>query len=494
MPVATTSSGRALYDHASTAFIRNMPFEALLTTTKAIHTGQANDSQQLAEQFLILQITALCAIYAPNDPEQIKVRWQKWLQANSRPDDQDSLALSLQLQLEPTSFIASVWTQALRFYSNAPTIPSLKAKAPSEGTLSIVPETDTLLSALQLPAPVVEALILGALKIDEDIARSHVKPTKGIANGKSAKNVKGAQPGVQSARAVCEWLLSAHSDLTTKQVELSEADHIHLYDQHNRVLRLYSLDVLGLRQNEWEYAGEMVRCAKLMTEGQAEIEERAALLSEIIQAQASADTRVERLQAAKDRAKRIMSDQLEKKKQDAVKAQNSPSLRPPLKSNTAPIANPKKEEKHQRQQSGHQSKVSPPAEKYDQKPANGGKAVDLPGQHTLPIEQHQKRGSALPVSNRSGNDVRPSDTISSLRNLLNAWLRHFGGATGLAFALIAVLLTIRRGVVLLRSRMAPSASSINRARLSGSTAHATPDPNRGLIGTAWQKIVNTVRM
>lgn len=505
MPVATASSGRALYDHASTAFVHNMPLEALNTVHAAVQTGQAGTTQQLAEQFLVLQITALCAIYSPNDPAQLEARLQHWRQGPGR-EAQLPTELTEQLILPPERFFARMWTQSLRFYQSIPTVPSITSAVPDANATSITPTPEVLRSALQLPAAVIEALVLGALKVDEDLAR-HSSSSK--SNGKASTKGKDVPAGLQAARAMCEWVLSAYSSAGLDTI----ADRKHLHDQYGRVLRLYALELLGLRLQDWEYAREMVRCAKLITGDQREIDERTALLAEMAEAHNEAEARHDRRQAAKDKARRILQEQVEKRKLSASLGDLPSPKSAPI--SPSPVIPPTSHENKQREgktrSSSHSPLQSPSSEKSaemangTQKGQGKGSSQARSRSASAAMERSPTSSSSSPSASRrstinrssSGSgDLMPASMFASLRTILQAWLRRLGGAPAILLAVFAALMLARRVMRAAQGRVSVlgSAARPTTSRTALVSRQQRPAPESGFFSSAWRKMLDTVRM
>lgn len=520
MPVATSSSGRALYDHASTAFVHNMPLEALSTIQSAIQTGQAQSTQQLAEQFLVLQITALCAIYTPNDQDQLRSRIEHWQQSSGRdvrlPDE-----INQQLSLSPDQFFIHLWYHTLAYFDSCPSLKSIKSKAPSRNastksisTDSISPEAVS--AALQVPAGVIEALILGALKIDEDINRSTLH-VNGKMNGykKGDKN-KIVPQGLQSARSICEWVLSAYSASTG--LDQIKEERKHLRDQYGRTIRLYALDILALRLQEWEYSVQMVRCAKLITDDPIELQERETLLAELGEAQIQADARVDRHQAAKERARRILQQQVEKRKMSAsledLASQQAQKRTAQSQASNGKFSNGNANPKT-RSASNHSL---PPIEKdagdrdrtEAAKGAKSARASSSRSQSSSPTLERKEADIIKDITphptnetRRPGQVVNSSSAIASLRASLRTWIQHFGGVPAVLLALFAVFTISKRLIQFLQGRadrLTTRNTPTNRIASSGPQQRlalkqtGTPASQSGFISAIWTKLIDTVRM
>jgi len=518
MPVATSSSGKALYDHASTAFVHNMPLEALSTIQSAIQTGQAQSSQQLAEQFLVLQITALCAIYTPNDQDQLRSRIEHW-QQNSGRDVRLPKEISEQLTLPSNEFFIRLWYDTLAFFNSCPSLKSLKSKAPfrnsstkSISTDGISPEAVS--AALQVPAGVIEALVLGALKIDEDLNRS-TQQSNGKLNGhKKGEKAKNVPQGLQSARCICEWILSAYSASTG--LDQIKDERKHLRDQYGRTIRLYALDILALRLQEWEYSVQMVRCAKLITDDPIELQERETLLAELGDAQIQAEARVDRHQAAKERARKILQQQVEKRKMSAslddLASQQAQKRTAQSHSSNAKLSNGNANVRARSTSNNSLPSIEKEALNRDGMDTTmGGKstrASSSRSQSSSPTVEHKEADITKDLTPQSANEARRPDqlvnsssAIASLRASFRTWLHHFGGVPAVLLALFAVFTISRRIIRFLQgrtNRLAINAPS-NRIASAGHQRRAIthsgmPSSKQGFISSVWTKLIDTVRM
>ncbi|PWN32023.1 uncharacterized protein FA14DRAFT_162308 [Meira miltonrushii] len=520
MPVATSSSGRALYDHASTAFVHNMPLEALSTIQSAIQTGQAQSTQQLAEQFLVLQITALCAIYTPNDQDQLRSRIEHWQQSSGR-DVRLPNEISEQLSLPPDQFFVRLWYHTLAYFDSCPSLKSIKTKAPSRNTATKTISTDgippeAVSAALQVPAGVIEALILGALKIDEDVNRSTVQPNGKLNGHKKVDKTKSVPQGLQSARSICEWVLSAYSASTG--LDQVKEERKHLQDQYGRTIRLYALDILALRLQEWEYSVQMVRCAKLITDDPIELQERETLLAELGEAQIQAEARIDRHQAAKERARRILQQQVEKRKMSAslddLASQQAQKRTAQSQASNAKSTNGTANSKS-RTASNHSL---PPVEKdagnrdstEAAKGVKSARASSNRSQSSSPTIERKEADIIKDLAPQSGHEARrpgqvvnSASAIASFRATLRIWLQHFGGVPAVLLALFAIFSISRKLFQLLQGRADRLSNSTRSTRIASSGPQprlavkqsGTPaSQQQGFISAIWTKLTDTVRM
>lgn len=522
MPVATSSSGRTLYDHASTAFVHNIPLEALSTIHSAIQTGQAQSSRQLAEQFLVLQITALCAIYTPNDSDQLRSRIEHWQQSSGR-DVQLPEEIKVQLTLPPDQFFVQLWYHTLAYFDSCPSLISIKSKAPSASARNLAISTEAIpseaiLSALQVPAGVIEALVLGALKIDEDLNRNATQENGKLNGHKKGSKVKDVPKGLQSARAICEWILSAYSSAI--DIDQTKEEQRHLRDQYGRTIRLYALEILATRLQEWEYSVQMVRCAKLITDDPDEVREREALLADLGEAQIQAEARIDRHQIAKERARRILQQQVEKRKMSASLddlASQQAQKRTAQSQGSNRNLTGGDSNINSRPRSGSDHSVSPiekivengiRGRKEGAKDAKPPRSSSSHSHSSTPDVERKEANLTKDLTSqtddearRSANLVNTTSAIASLRASLRIWLQHFGGVPAVLLALFAVFTISRRIIHFLQGRAnrltinAPS----NRTAATGTyrrvvTQSGTPGSQQGYISLVWSKLKDTIRM
>lgn len=523
MPVATSSSGRALYDHASVAFVHNMPLEALNTIHSAIQSGQAQSTKSLAEQFSILQITAFCAIYSPNEETSLQSRIEHWQQGSGK-DKQLPKEVQDQLQLPPNQFFTRLWYRTLAFFHSCPSLPSIQSKVPEyKDKLTTISPPDSspelAASALQIPAGVVEALVLGALKIDEDVARNTSQSDKSNGYAKPDKR-KPIPQGLQSARAMCEWILSAYS--TTPGLD-NVHDRKHLRDQYGRATRLYALEILGIRLQEWEFAGQIVRCAKMITDDGTEVQEREALLAELGEAHQQAEAKLDRHQAAKERARKLLQAQVEKRKLSAsLDDLSSSQSKTTTRTNTAQT-NGNEKSRARTLSNGSLPSASLPTESGSSGGKSGsGREIRSPSSSNTSLEHDSSKSEKVRQVNGgvngtkdlnrqsryNGNTSREASNrnqsmIATLRASLEAWIQHFGGIPAVLLALFAFL-TISRKVaqfiqgrakkLTINDRQISASSTTNRRRTLLPSEVAGGQQNPGFISMFWTKVVDTVRM
>lgn len=606
MPAPTSGpTGRALYDRASSAFVHNMPLDTLCIVEAAIQRGLHRSSPQLAEQFLVLQLTALFTVYCPRDPAHIEARIQQWRQiggagASGRrsrrisgtyggssgkasvasshedpstsvtslasstgslsgsmgsmngsassiaPNDGDHLPVALHelLLASPPSFLGQVWTHSLRYFADVSAVQSVQSAVPPEKTERIAPSSDTLSSVLRLPVSALEAFVAGALKVDEELAREtygSVRPTRNVNKAsRSDSSDEDTAPGLAAARAACEWALEATSPVSAEDIPLKDRAQLqHLYA---RVLRLYAVEILGNRKGEWEYAREVVRCAKslaLSHELAQEMQQREALFNDIQDAERAALTRSDRQEAAKEHARRLMQEQIDKRtaSADAVaaaamaaagtsSAASDPSKSPTTnassssssgRSTPASSLSPTHEKQHllngDGAYRGYSEAQATEATSRPRLAARSNSSERSKGTRSSADESSQGRkshdapfGAAHDGTLSTGGGRRPDEVVrsgtslESLRNSLLAWLRSLGPAPAVLCTAIAVLLLLRRAISAGRGlgsrRPATATTQLAAGARRGPSNGAAHDHNASpsMMSFLWQKVTATLRM
>ncbi|PWN93958.1 hypothetical protein FA10DRAFT_264553 [Acaromyces ingoldii] len=283
---------------------------------------------QLVERLVILRITILATLYRPPPITSPTVTGLEKLLSSKEEASLAKDCIEL-LSQEPNAFVARLWYSTLGIYQRFSVLPP-RAPPPrhlaSGGLDRIQSSVETQSTALNLPAAVVAAVVMGALRIDEEqrnaatSGRLDAKP-RSLLSRKEAQMrgtdpslvasapADGTQAGIASAKAICEWILAAHSaegDWPAGTASLSDMQRNHLRDQHHRVLTLYTLHILGSRLHQWEYAGEVVRLATSVAHDGAEehvVQERAELLRQLDSAKVHIETRGERRRAASEQAR-----------------------------------------------------------------------------------------------------------------------------------------------------------------------------------------------
>lgn len=199
----------------------------------------------LVEKLAILRLTALASVFSS---ATIKAPVLELLRQNEASEQtsadvaglaasinsfttslQPSQQLILLLNKEPSAFISHLWFESLRLCSHT----SGDADSPS-----LDPSPETLVLSLELPASVISAAIMAALRLD-DINEKQIA-------------------GTHAARLISEWYLAAYSSGVGADGPSEKAAAA-----YEKVVNLYSLHVLAARLGEWEYAREFVGYSSL---------------------------------------------------------------------------------------------------------------------------------------------------------------------------------------------------------------------------------------
>lgn len=521
MPVpANFPSGKALYDDAFSLFVHNMPLETLQVVHTAMQSGAAYSSKQLASQFLVLQLTTFGTIYRANNPSEYE---GKYLRSRSSSKATVSSRIPQEwkdiLLLPPRQFLHRLWYMSLQYYQDhrIRPFPSLECSVGLSNDTDISSNRDNLLSALQLPAATVEALILASLKVDEDLNRR-----KGSPHAVEKAKIKGnlnSSPGLVAARAMCEWLLAAFSAVELDEIAPSASwERTHLRLLYERVIRLYTLDVLGQNLEEWEYAREMVRCSKAIVPADSvETKSRNDLLRAIDEAEHERSLKQERHIAAKERARRMIEEQVAKRAASVeyVTAQNgtnvitkeeakspestpsrtsvspsppSPTPPSPTTETSARLPTPVKHEKDPLSETSSRHSTS----RDDQYEKHEGPGRSLQDQSSAPTGQNSDLPHHRTITRSRGSDA-PASSTAALVFSFKAWVRSLG--TGPILASILAVLLIARRFVSLTSRSGGSSQAIPR-QLSNARyeRQSLGQRNNGIASFLWQKLADTVRM
>lgn len=199
-----------------------------LTASAFLHDTEL-DLSKLIEKVAILRLTVFTQVYT--DKQVSATVHDKLAQANelssAEPATLDRILLLLSKQ--PQSLISHLWFEALRLCTQT----SGEADAPS-----LDPTPETIHLAIELPASVVSAAVLAALRLDA------LEPA--------------SRTGTNAARLIAEWYLAAFSSAFGAVAPTPKAAAA-----YEKIVGLYSLHVLASRLGEWEYAREFVGYSSL---------------------------------------------------------------------------------------------------------------------------------------------------------------------------------------------------------------------------------------
>ncbi|KAN0065767.1 hypothetical protein ACQY0O_000897 [Thecaphora frezii] len=284
--LSRTRQARSHYARAARAFLHKHHIDALLDSQHALdilapspdlglslsasNLAEADaELARLSEKLAILRFTLVSSTFADQQlRKSLLAQLSHNLNSDARPtaeSEADTAAptsrtyaskqLSSLLSREPPKLMAYLWFEALRLCSQT----SIDTDVPS-----LEPSAETLLLAVELPASVVSAAILAALRLNDFDTRQSL--------------------GTQSARLIAEWYLAAYSSAAGPQGPSEKAA-----TAYKRVVNLYALHILATRLDEWEYAREFVGYSSL------EEPKKLALLGELDAAHAHLLSRPDRV-------------------------------------------------------------------------------------------------------------------------------------------------------------------------------------------------------
>ncbi|UZJ55928.1 hypothetical protein CBS101457_005248 [Exobasidium rhododendri] len=307
---------KAFYNQAARNFLHRRHVEAIIYAERALSAFESEGlkDHSLAERLFILRITLLATVFRSSQgrSEGIPTTIFEEVKSGGKMTIEDQRAvdrLELLLSLPPTLFLTRLWVEILRFYVEIlPRLPGIPSQVPSPSSETIVANSNNLAGVLQPPAGVVAAAIMGALRVDDE---SKTEDASGASSLKGKKEAKPAKikreadlgPGLRAARSMCEWVMNAHSKMTGTYQTLEAQEVEHLYQQHHRVLQLYTIHILGTRLEQWEFAHEVTRCAVEIKGDDYGLQERQKLLDQLTSAQIHISTRGERRRLASENAK-----------------------------------------------------------------------------------------------------------------------------------------------------------------------------------------------
>lgn len=528
----TASQAKSLYNQAARNFLHRRHVEAILTAEKALLAFQteALQDRNLAERLIILRLTLLATIYRPSKVEQ-KVELFSQLKASGKLSVQDKAAiLTLEnlLALPTLLFLTRLWVDVLRFYVEVlPRLSSIQARAPLGSTTSLSPEPDTLPAALQPPAGVVAAAIMGALRIDDEESKDN-KVGEGSQSVKGKKEAKSIQPkteadmgkGLQAAKMMSEWVMSAHSKMMGGYNSLNSIEVDYLYQQHSRVLQLYTLHILGTRLGQWELANQVARCAVEIREDEQELQDRQSLLDQLASAQAHISSRGERRRIASEKARQRYEVEKAKRAASAEQQAKGPSIETEKQDKTTSVMSPvsvpisEKPPRLRRSDSGVSNASSSTSASELESEGGIPSRRSTSGKNRNTVEtskagadyaekrelishhldrQHKRDEKSLDWTSR--------DRGALVQDRLLAWLRSVGGNPGLLVrylsAIVATLFIVRRALRPAHSR-APTttvpATRLTSAETTRSRLEQTKRQDESLIMTGIRKVWSTLRM
>lgn len=210
---------------ATQAFLHKDYLESLMLLQRGFELLTEEPEDRLAiEQLLALRFTVLYTVYA-----QPRVRQRLLQMLQSRTSDARSTRVLVLLEKDPGALFVSLWVDTLYTYSRA------SRPATRDDSLELTQEEYRLV--LSLPSSVLTAAILMALRMD----------AMADAQGRHAARSS-------CARQTCEQFFAAF---------LREGEALQDASAYKKVLRLYTVQVLGLHLNDWAYAHEFLEYSNI---------------------------------------------------------------------------------------------------------------------------------------------------------------------------------------------------------------------------------------
>lgn len=204
---------------------------ALLSAHKPITDA---GMQQVLERVLLLRLTAFTTVYG-DSPARERV-----LSALRAGDSQEeALAAANLLAKPPAALGATLWSECKTFYVDT------DSEAYVSDTVSLRAGEDVTLDVLQVPGNVLSAAVLMALRTDEIARASGTK-----------KFAKAAEKAIPLSRQLCELFFDALLEPASRKVEVAP-------QTYERMLTLYTVQVLGTLQHEWNYARDFTGYSSL---------------------------------------------------------------------------------------------------------------------------------------------------------------------------------------------------------------------------------------
>ena len=208
--------------NATQAFLRKDYVQCLLDIEKALESTHEGLDTSL-EQLLVLRFTVVSTISAH---AAVRARVTKALH---HAEDVHAHKLEHMLNMGPNSLFTQLWYECLYALARGPAPETLPT------SIALTPVAEQVL--LRIPTPVLTSAILMALQMDT------------LANAAAPTSARS-----QIARQTCECFFSA----------VVQADDIHHdAEKYERILRLYTIQVLGLYLGEWDYAYGFVEYSTL---------------------------------------------------------------------------------------------------------------------------------------------------------------------------------------------------------------------------------------
>lgn len=228
---------------ATRAFLQKEYMTSLLMIQKGVELACADARQGithdvvLLERLLVLRYTAMVTVYTNSS---VRERVMKSLEHTpERPEDAHARAHAVLqvLQAPAGALYTMLWYASLDVLHGTPNPPYPHTLDPSEELTPLI---------LRVPGALLTSAILAALRLD-----TYASKGPAYARGDAETSARAT-----CARQTCEWYFSAL--LTPDGQEVSKAG-----GTYERVLRIYTLQVLGVHLQDWNYAHDFVGYSSL---------------------------------------------------------------------------------------------------------------------------------------------------------------------------------------------------------------------------------------
>ena len=235
----------------------------------------------------MLRLTAYTTAYTASEGEKqtCVAALSKGLQSAGVDTQISSSAAELLQSSSEYDLITKLWFDTiLLFLHSSNDIASAGDVASQSALLSqqerIEPSPQTINSVLSLPTSSLSSCILAALKLGDTAAqfpgtgKKQKEQKKGVADGKSgsAAGLSGEGGGYDAARQMCEWYIAAYSNFAATAAQHASAESAGSSEHaskeridaaYRKMMELYTLQLLGPKFSEWDYAREMIGYSSL---------------------------------------------------------------------------------------------------------------------------------------------------------------------------------------------------------------------------------------
>lgn len=228
---------------ATRAFLQKEYMTSLLMIERGVELACADSRQGithdvvLLERLLVLRYTAMVTVYTNSS---VRERVMNSLEHTPEsPEDAHARAHAVLqvLQAPAGALYTMLWYASLDVLHGTPNPPYPHTLDPSEELTPLI---------LRVPGALLTSAILAALRLD-----TYASKGPAYARGDAETSARAT-----CARQTCEWYFSAL--LTPDGQEVSKAG-----GTYERVLRIYTLQVLGVHLQDWNYAHDFVGYSSL---------------------------------------------------------------------------------------------------------------------------------------------------------------------------------------------------------------------------------------